>query len=191
MHVTHSHDNETTPANSEQTTLEPKASEAELETQKQILTALSPVAPEQDPNLVVFTANDPGNPQNWSKKRRWIITVNMGIISAIVTLASSIFSTATEATAKEFHVSTTVTTLGTSLFVLVGAQPLCPLEITFSLYQQLIPSRVSHSAPSSLVLSQKSTVVSDPYSQAASSLPSSRSRSLSLRTCKRSSYAAS
>ncbi|KAI9723539.1 MAG: hypothetical protein M1828_004135 [Chrysothrix sp. TS-e1954] len=71
-----------------------------------------------DPNLVVFKENDPDNPRNWSKAKRWLITANMGAISFVVTFASTVFSTATQVTAEEYHVSNVVTTLGTSLFVL-------------------------------------------------------------------------
>ena len=70
-------------------------------------------------NLVDFEGpDDPGNPHNWSKKRRWMITVSMAWMTFVVTFASSIFSVAIEATAEEFHVGTVVSTLGVSLFLL-------------------------------------------------------------------------
>lgn len=40
------------------------------------------------------------------------------MITFCITFASSVFSTATFVAAREFHVSTEVMTLGTSLFVL-------------------------------------------------------------------------
>lgn len=58
------------------------------------------------------------NPRNFSAVRKWIITVMLGIMTFAVTFASSVFSTATIATAKEFNVSGEVMVLGTSLFVL-------------------------------------------------------------------------
>jgi hypothetical protein len=45
-------------------------------------------------------------------------------------LSSSIFSAAVEVTAKEYHVSDEMTTLGTSLTLLVGAHTLFFKEVT-------------------------------------------------------------
>ena len=55
---------------------------------------------------------------NWPSFRRWMTVVSMGLMTFIVTFASSVFSTATKVTAKEFNTSSEVMTLGTSLFVL-------------------------------------------------------------------------
>jgi hypothetical protein len=75
--------------------------------------------PRKDPNLIVWDGpNDPENPMNWPTSKKWIITISLGMITFCVTFASSVFSTATVATAAEFGVSTEVSTLGTSLFVL-------------------------------------------------------------------------
>lgn len=62
---------------------------------------------------------DPENPKQWDPRRKWAITFAMGGMTLVVTFASSVFSTATRATAEEFHVSSEVTTLGTSLYILV------------------------------------------------------------------------
>jgi MFS transporter, DHA1 family, multidrug resistance protein len=72
----------------------------------------------KNPNLVEWEENDPENPYNWSKKRRWLYTGVLGMVTFVVTFASSSFSTATLVTAKTYGVSEEVTTLGTSLFVL-------------------------------------------------------------------------
>lgn len=75
-------------------------------------------APAKDPNIVDWNGpGDSDNPQNWPKWRKWIITCASCMMAAAVTFASSIFSTASVATSEEFHVSTEVTTLGTSLFL--------------------------------------------------------------------------
>ncbi|KAB8772384.1 hypothetical protein FH972_026673 [Carpinus fangiana] len=75
--------------------------------------------PQRDPDLVEWEGpDDVDNPQNWSKTAKWTYTSMAGILTVFITFASSIFSTATEATSKEFGVSTEVMTLGTSLFVL-------------------------------------------------------------------------
>jgi DHA1 family multidrug resistance protein-like MFS transporter len=74
---------------------------------------------QEDPSLVEWDGvNDPENPMNWKASKKWLITVMFGLLTFCVTFASSVFSNATEATAIEFGVSTEVTTLGTSLFVL-------------------------------------------------------------------------
>jgi DHA1 family multidrug resistance protein-like MFS transporter len=73
----------------------------------------------KDPNLIQWdSSNDPENPMNFPRLKKWIITVMMGAMTFCITFASSVFSTATEATAQHFGVSTEVMTLGTSLFVL-------------------------------------------------------------------------
>lgn len=78
------------------------------------------VKEEKDSTLVDWDGpDDPENPQNWSTLRKWIITTNMGLTAFCATFASSIFSTATAATASKFNVSQEVMTLGTSVFVLV------------------------------------------------------------------------
>ncbi|KAJ5983140.1 hypothetical protein N7481_005239, partial [Penicillium waksmanii] len=73
---------------------------------------------EKDPNLVEWDGpDDPENPQNFSRMRKWVITVVMSSMTMWITFASSVFSTATLVTAKEFNVSTEVMVLGTSLTV--------------------------------------------------------------------------
>lgn len=70
--------------------------------------------------LVEFDGpNDPGNPKNWSTKRRWIITVAMGSLVFTVTFASSIFSVNIGVVREKFDVSIVTATLGVALFVLV------------------------------------------------------------------------
>lgn len=80
----------------------------------------------KDPNLVEWDGpNDPENPMNWPVSKKWRVTVSLGFMTFCVTFASSVFSNATVPVAEEFGVSTEVTTLGTSLFVLgFGIGPL-------------------------------------------------------------------
>lgn len=74
---------------------------------------------EKDPNLIVWDGpDDPENPMNWPRSRKWLYTVVLGLMTFCITFASSVFSTATAVTAKVFGVSLEVMTLGTSLFVL-------------------------------------------------------------------------
>ncbi|KAL4780156.1 major facilitator superfamily domain-containing protein [Aspergillus varians] len=71
-----------------------------------------------DPNLVEWDGpDDPENPQNMSQARKWLITMTMSMMTIWLTFASSVFSTATIVTAKEFNVSTEVMVLATSLVV--------------------------------------------------------------------------
>ena len=89
---------------------------------------------ERDPNLVEWDGpNDPENPMNWKTSKKWIITIALGFMTFCVTFASSVFSTATIPVSELYGVSTEVTTLGTSLFVLgFGVGPLvCSVLSTF------------------------------------------------------------
>lgn len=71
-----------------------------------------------DPNLVEWTdPDDPENPMNFNLLRKCVLTLTTSLITFCVTFSSSVFSTATIVTSEEFHVSTEVMTLGTSLFV--------------------------------------------------------------------------
>lgn len=58
------------------------------------------------------------HPQNFSKARKWTITMMLGLMTVSVTFASSVFSTAVIPTSIKFGVSEEVMVLGTSLFVL-------------------------------------------------------------------------
>lgn len=72
----------------------------------------------KDPNLVDWDGpDDPENPQNMPKWRKWVVTMSMSSMTMWLTFASSVFSTATLVTAKEFGVSTEVMVLATSLVV--------------------------------------------------------------------------
>ena len=76
----------------------------------------------KDPNLVGWDGpNDPENPMNWPRSKKWIVTSFFSFMTFVITFASSVFSTATVVTSIEFGVSQEVTTLGTSLFVLVSS----------------------------------------------------------------------
>ena len=80
-----------------------------------------PQGPE-DPNLVGWDGpNDPENPMNWPRSKKWLVTSFFSFMTFVITFSSSVFSTATVVTSTEFGVSQEVTTLGTSLFVLVSS----------------------------------------------------------------------
>ncbi len=73
----------------------------------------------KDPNLIEWNGpDDPENPQNWPNGKKWRVTMALALMTFCVTFASSVFSNATVAVANLYGVSTEVSTLGTSLFVL-------------------------------------------------------------------------
>jgi hypothetical protein len=68
-----------------------------------------------DPNLVTFDGpDDPKNPQNFSKGKKWMITLLLSLMTLTITFSSSVFSTAILVVSKEYHVGTEVGTLGVS-----------------------------------------------------------------------------
>ncbi|KAF2850579.1 citrinin biosynthesis transporter CtnC [Plenodomus tracheiphilus IPT5] len=72
-----------------------------------------------DAFLVEFGGpDDPDCPKNWTEKRRWAITVSMGLMVFTVTFASSIFSVNIGYVQHRFGVDRVVATLGVALFVL-------------------------------------------------------------------------
>jgi multidrug resistance protein len=74
---------------------------------------------ENDHHLIEWDGpNDPENPMNFPRWRKWMITIVLGLATFVITFASSVFSTATVVTAEHFGVSNEVMILGTSLFVL-------------------------------------------------------------------------
>jgi hypothetical protein len=76
---------------------------------------------EKDPNIIDWDQKDPKNPMNFSFVRKCLITAALGGLNFCVTFSSSILSTGTEDIAGEYGVSSVVSTLGTSLFVLVSS----------------------------------------------------------------------
>jgi DHA1 family multidrug resistance protein-like MFS transporter len=69
--------------------------------------------------LVEFEGpDDPGNPKNWTTKRRWAITISMGLLVFTVTFASSIFSVNIRTVQELYKVELVTATLGVALFVL-------------------------------------------------------------------------
>ncbi|GAA5905253.1 hypothetical protein JCM6882_003727 [Rhodosporidiobolus microsporus] len=70
-----------------------------------------------DPNKVVWKENDPENPQNWSDRYKWWITILCAQSTVVVTFASSAPSSALTQMSQDFGVSTEVTALVTSVFL--------------------------------------------------------------------------
>lgn len=122
--------------------------------------------------LVEFDGpSDPGNPKNWTQKRRWAITIAMGLMVFTVTFASSIFSVNIGVITQIFDVNQVTATLGVALFVLV-----CNF---YALDTQRLTeaSRDSVLALSPLDPCQKFSDAKPLSCSASRSSPSSRSRS--------------
>ena len=69
----------------------------------------------EDPDLVVFDGpDDPGNPQNFSKGKKWMITILLSFMTLTITFSSTVFSTAILVVSEKFHVGTEVAILGVS-----------------------------------------------------------------------------
>ncbi|KAI0644022.1 MFS polyamine transporter [Trametes meyenii] len=79
-----------------------------------------PVSPEEkeDPNKVSWDGpDDPENPQNWSRAYKWFLTILCLLMTVNVTFASSAPSAASLFIVQEFHSSTEVGYLVTSIFL--------------------------------------------------------------------------
>ncbi|KAF8629483.1 hypothetical protein AX15_003416 [Amanita polypyramis BW_CC] len=114
----------------------------------------------KDPDLVTWDGpNDPENPQNWSKRYKWMITVAVIITTVNVTFASSAPAATSLALVHQFGISAEVSYLVTACFLLgyvfgplfwgpgselVGRRPVYVLSMTsytlFHLGQALAPN---------------------------------------------------
>ena len=135
---------------------------------------------QEENNLVGWDGpDDPENPMNWSKKKKYTVTVFYATLTFCLTFASTVFSTATMVTAKLFGVSNEVMTLGTGLFVLgweSSQYPRYHIKLTRSSGLQSDPLYGDRS---------QSCMAGDPLSSSASSVsPFSRFLSLSRRMWK-------
>ena len=70
-------------------------------------------------------ADDPTDPKNMSKLRKWIIVLILSAGSTCVTCTSSMYTSTYDQLTSEFHISRVVATVGLSLFVIgLGLAPL-------------------------------------------------------------------
>ncbi|KAL1743340.1 major facilitator superfamily domain-containing protein [Schizophyllum fasciatum] len=75
--------------------------------------------PPEDPNRVTWDGpDDQANPQNWTERRRWLITLVCSLMTVNVTFASSAPTSATLAIAMDLEVSREVAYLITTMFLL-------------------------------------------------------------------------
>ncbi|KDQ15282.1 hypothetical protein BOTBODRAFT_78005, partial [Botryobasidium botryosum FD-172 SS1] len=85
----------------------------------------------EDPYVVDWAPGEAENPYNWSQLRRWILTYQLAFGTLCVSFASSAYTGGIEAMRHELHMSTVVSVLGVSLYVLgfgVGPLLLAPLS---------------------------------------------------------------
>ncbi len=94
-------------------------------------------------DLVDFDGvDDPYRPLNWAMKKKVITTALYGFTTMASTWASSTFAAGTQQVADEFHVSTEVSTLGTTLFLFgFGLGPLlwAPLSEVYGRKNAVLP----------------------------------------------------
>jgi hypothetical protein len=73
---------------------------------------------EEDPFIVEFQKDDPGNPMNWSQFRKCCITAIVTLSVFAITFTSSAYSASANELIPDFDISTEVFTVGLSVFVL-------------------------------------------------------------------------
>lgn len=71
-----------------------------------------------DDGYIAFAPNDPENPMNWSIPRRFVISMVSCLLVLNATMASSAPSAVSESLNKHFHVSSEVSSLTVTLFLL-------------------------------------------------------------------------
>ena len=69
------------------------------------------------PYLVEFLPNDSRNALNFSRSKKWLITILQAIATLAVTFTSTAYSGGLSSILMHFHVSTEVAILGVSMFV--------------------------------------------------------------------------
>lgn len=81
--------------------------------------------------LVTFKIDDPENPKNWSKARKWYVTMCVAITCFVVAFNSAVITADIAGVAEEFHVSEEVALLTITLFVVgfgVGPMAFAPMS---------------------------------------------------------------
>jgi len=80
---------------------------------------------EEEYELVTFKVDDPENPKNWSKPFKWYCTMVVALTCFVVAFCSSVITADLEGPAERFHVSSEVSLLTISVFVVgFGVGPL-------------------------------------------------------------------
>ncbi|OJD23937.1 hypothetical protein ACJ73_04705 [Blastomyces percursus] len=85
----------------------------------------------EDYDLVTFKLDDPENPKNWSKVRKWYITMVVAITCFVVAFDSSVITAGIGQVAKEFDIGEIVALLTITVFVIgfgVGPMVFAPMS---------------------------------------------------------------
>lgn len=121
-------------------TLEHKMSDSYREDLSQVVSeeealARARRAPEEAlPLCIVFGPGDPDNPRCWARWRKWYITCVVSMLNVVTCLCAGSISSGATQIAEEFGVSSEVTTLCLSMYVLgfaIGPVLLAPLSEYF------------------------------------------------------------
>ncbi|KAF9451214.1 MFS general substrate transporter [Macrolepiota fuliginosa MF-IS2] len=72
----------------------------------------------EDPYIVDWDLNDPEDPYNWSKTRRWFITAQLALTTFTVSFGSSAYSGGLQDITRALNISDEIAILGISLYVL-------------------------------------------------------------------------
>ena len=72
----------------------------------------------EDYELVTFTIDDPENPKNWSKAYKWYCTMCVALTCFVVAFCSAVITADLEGPSRDFHVSTEVSLLTITVFVI-------------------------------------------------------------------------
>lgn len=90
---------------------------------------------EKDINLVTWDGpDDPENPKNWTKRRKWMATITVSLFTFISPVSSSMIAPALKNVAADLHCSFFLAEIGMSAFILafaVGPLFLGPLSELF------------------------------------------------------------
>lgn len=71
----------------------------------------------EDWKLVTFTIDDPENPKNWSKARKWYCTMVVACTCFVVAFCSAVITAGLDGPSRTFNVSLEVTLLTITVFV--------------------------------------------------------------------------
>lgn len=64
-------------------------------------------------------SNDPENPHNWSQKYKLFVSFVLIMLPLVVNIGSSVMSGTAPSLEKEFHISSELTVLTTTMFLIV------------------------------------------------------------------------
>ncbi len=81
---------------------------------------------QHDYKMVTFVEGDPENPKNWSKARKWYVTMVVSITCFVVAFCSSVITSDVPGVSETFNVSHEAALVPISVFVIgfgVGKLP--------------------------------------------------------------------